>query len=146
LPAVLAIGLTVRTWMPTPQATAATPPTEGGPTDDFATVMSKMKAAKAGILKKHADLLAARYDLGDHSSKVKMSGGRKSVQEKVRTLLPKGMTWEQLANMSPEDIKAKGLFPAGFMPLPHPNHDEGGMLFPKFHIDEIKKQEARDLT
>ena len=32
------------------------------------------------------------------------------------------------------------------MPLPHPNHAEGGMLFPKFHIDEIKKQEDRDLT
>jgi len=30
--------------------------------------------------------------------------------------------------------------------LPHPNHPEGGMLFPKTHIDEIKKQEARDLT
>jgi cytochrome c peroxidase len=48
--------------------------------------------------------------------------------------------------MSAQDIRAKGLFPAGFMPLPHPNHPEGGMLFPKFHIDEIKKQEGRDLT
>ncbi|MDP2268248.1 MAG: cytochrome B6, partial [Deltaproteobacteria bacterium] len=27
-----------------------------------------------------------------------------------------------------------------------PNHPEGGMLFPKFQIDEIKKQEERDLT
>ncbi|MDQ6631201.1 MAG: cytochrome B6, partial [Verrucomicrobiota bacterium] len=26
------------------------------------------------------------------------------------------------------------------------HHAEGGMVFPKFHIDEIKKQEARDLT
>src|SRR5579872_262922 len=32
------------------------------------------------------------------------------------------------------------------MPLPHPNHPEGGMIFPEFHIKEIKKQEARDLT
>jgi cytochrome c peroxidase len=38
------------------------------------------------------------------------------------------------------------VFPIGFLPLPHPNHAEGGMTFPKFHIDEIKKQEARDLT
>jgi hypothetical protein len=30
--------------------------------------------------------------------------------------------------------------PAGFLPLPHPNHPEGGMLFPKVHIDEVKKQ------
>src|SRR5204863_6417081 len=46
----------------------------------------------------------------------------------------------------PEEIREKDLFPGGFMPLPHPNHPEGGMLFPKFHIDEVKKQEERDLT
>jgi cytochrome c peroxidase len=40
----------------------------------------------------------------------------------------------------------KGQFPQAFLPLPHPNHPEGGMVFPKFHIDEIKKQEDRDLT
>ena len=56
------------------------------------------------------------------------------------------MTWEKLGAMSPEDIKDKGLWPAGFLPLPHPNHPEGGMLFPKYHIEEIKKQEGRDLT
>jgi cytochrome c peroxidase len=56
------------------------------------------------------------------------------------------MTWEQLANMSPAEIREKNLFPAGFLPLPHPNHAEGGMVFPEFHIKEIKKQEGRDLT
>jgi cytochrome c peroxidase len=70
----------------------------------------------------------------------------KAVQEGVRAKLPAGLTWEKLGAMSPEDIKAKGLWPAGFLPLPHPNHPEGGMLFPKYHIEEIKKQEARDLT
>ncbi len=48
--------------------------------------------------------------------------------------------------MTPDEIREKDVFPAGFLPLPHPNHPEGGMLFPKFHIDEIKKQEGRDLT
>ena len=48
--------------------------------------------------------------------------------------------------MTPAEIREGSLFPAGFLPLPHPNHPEGGMLFPKFHIDEIKKQEARDLS
>jgi cytochrome c peroxidase len=32
------------------------------------------------------------------------------------------------------------------MPLPHPDHAEGGMVFPQFHIDEINSQEDRDLT
>jgi cytochrome c peroxidase len=51
-----------------------------------------------------------------------------------------------LASLSPAEIKEKGLWPAGFLPLPHPNHPEGGMLFPKFLLDELKKQESRDLT
>ena len=48
--------------------------------------------------------------------------------------------------MSLEQIREKNVFPKGFYPLPHPNHPEGGMLFPKFEIDELKKQEGRDLT
>jgi len=32
------------------------------------------------------------------------------------------------------------------LPLPHPNHAEGGMLFPKPTIDKVKLQEGRDLT
>src|SRR5690606_9899523 len=56
------------------------------------------------------------------------------------------MTWEKLASMSPEEIRRQNLFPEGFLPLPHPNHKEGGMLFPQFHIDEVKKQGLHDLT
>src|SRR5262249_41108976 len=71
----------------------------------------------------------------------------KMVQEGVRVKLPKNVeSWQQLAAMSPEEIREKGLFPDGFLPLPHPNHPEGGMLFPKFHIDLVKKQDGRDLT
>lgn len=114
--------------------------------DDFATTMAKMKAAKAAIMKRQADLLNERYDLSNRPSKdAKMSRG-KPLQEGVRVKLPAGMTWEKLAEMSPEEIKKQGIFPKGFMPLPHPNHPEGGMLFPKFVIDEIIRQEQRDLT
>jgi cytochrome c peroxidase len=92
------------------------------------------------------DLLGERYDLGNRpTSGITMSRG-KPVQEGVRVKLPTGMTWERLAVMSPEEVRDKNLFPAGFYPLPHPNHPEGGMLFPKFHIEETKKQEARDLV
>jgi len=105
-----------------------------------------MKAAKAEIMKRQMDLLQSRYELGDRPAKgVAMSRG-KAVQEGVRVKLPQGITWEKLAGMTPEAILEKDLWPQGFLPLPHPNHPEGGMLFPKTHIDEIKKQEARDLT
>ncbi len=115
-------------------------------TEPFDSVMTRMKAAKPEIMKRQMDLLHSRYDLGDRPAKgVTMSRG-KAIQEGVRAKLPEGITWEKLATMSPEEIKEKGVFPAGFFPLPHPNHPEGGMLFPKTHIDEIKKQEQRDLT
>lgn len=114
--------------------------------EDFAAVMKRMQDAKAGIEKKHAELLNERYDLADRPAKgVTMSRG-KAIQEGPRTKLPAGLTWQKLAALSSDDIRDKGLLPKGFLPLPHPNHAEGGMLFPKFHIDEVKKQESRDLA
>jgi len=112
----------------------------------FDEVMKRMIAEKPAIMKRQMDLLETRYDLSDKPAKgVTMFRG-KPVQEGVRIKLPQGMTWEKLAQSSSEEIREKDLWPAGFYPLPHPNHPEGGMLFPKQHIDEIKKQEARDLT
>ena len=114
--------------------------------EGFETIMARMKAAKSQVMKRQMNLLNQRYDLSDRPAKgITMSGG-KPVQGGVRAKLPEGMIWEKLAAMSPQEIKEKDLFPAGYMPLPHPNHPEGGMVFPKFHIEEIKKQEGRDLT
>ena len=115
-------------------------------TEDFDSVLTRMKAAKGDVMKRQMDLLAERYDLSDEPAKgVSMSRG-KPVQEGVRAKLPAGMTWQKLSEMTPDEIRQKGLFPKGFLPLPHPNHNEGGMVFPQFVIDEIKKQEGRDLT
>lgn len=114
--------------------------------EPFSKIMAKMKAEKAKIMARQMKLLQERYDLNNRPAKgITMSRG-KPIQEGVRVRLPKGITWEKLAAMSPEEIRKKDLFPKGFMPLPHPNHKEGGMVFPKFHIKEIKKQEGRDLT
>ena len=114
--------------------------------EPFAAVVARMKADKPAVLKRQMELLQARYDLSNRPARgVTMARG-KPVQEGVRVKLPASVTWAQLAAMSAPDVQAKDLFPPGFLPLPHPNHPEGGMLFPKFHIDEIKKQESRDLT
>jgi cytochrome c peroxidase len=114
--------------------------------ETFASIMARMKAAQPAIQKRQADLLAERYDLANRAATgVTMTRG-KTVQEGVRVKLAAGTTWEQLAGMTPADIRERNLFPKGFYPLPHPNHPEGGMVFPKFEIEELKKQEARDLT
>ena len=115
-------------------------------TEDLAATVTRMKGEKPAILARQQALLTERYDLSDRPAKeVTMTRG-KAVHEGVRVKLHGGMTWEKLAALTPEEIKEKGLWPKGFLPLPHPNHKEGGMLFPRFHIEEIKKQEARDLT
>jgi cytochrome c peroxidase len=114
--------------------------------EDFAVTLARMKAAKAGVMKRQMDLLKERYDLSNRPAEgVTMSRG-KAVQAGVRVKLHGGATWDQLAAMSPEEIREKDLWPRGFLPLPHPNHPEGGMVFPQSHIDEIKKQTGRDLT
>ncbi len=114
--------------------------------ESFDAVKKRMTKAKAGVMKRQMKLLKERYDLSDRpASGVDMSRG-KPVQEGVRARLPKGVTWEKLGEMTPDQIKDKGLFPKGFLPLSHPNHPEGGMVFPLYHIDEIKKQTGRDLT
>ncbi|MEW6140615.1 MAG: cytochrome B6 [Thermodesulfobacteriota bacterium] len=115
-------------------------------TEPFDSIMARMKAAKPEVMKRQQDLLEQRYDLSNRPAQgVTMSRG-KPIQEGTRVKLRVGQTWEQLATMTPEQIREKDLWPAGFYPLPHPNHPEGGMLFPKTHIEEIKKQGLGDLT
>ncbi|HZU38656.1 MAG TPA: hypothetical protein VFA18_22205, partial [Gemmataceae bacterium] len=128
------------------------PPSSYAPTvihESFQAVMKRMKAEKPKIEERQQQLLRERYDLSNNPvNGVIMSGAQKKpIQGGIRVKLPTGVaSWEALAQMTPEQIKQKGLWPKGFLPLPHPNHAEGGMLFPKFHIEEIKKQEDRDLT
>jgi cytochrome c peroxidase len=114
--------------------------------EEFAKTVAKMEAEKPAIERRQGALLIERYDLSDRPAQgVTMSRG-KAVQEGVRVKLPEGAAWQDLAAMTPEQIREKRLWPKGFLPLPHPNHAEGGMLFPKQHIDKIKEQEDRDLT
>ena len=114
--------------------------------ESFSTVRNRMSEAKPGIMKRQMDLLAERYDLSNRPAKGAVMDRSKPLQEGVRVKLPAGVTWAQLAEMTPDQIRDKNLFPQGFLPLPHANHPEGGMVFPKFEIQELIKQEQRDLT
>src|ERR1700675_1626955 len=110
------------------------------------TLTKRLQAEKPTFAKRQQALLAERYDLADRPAKGTAMSRGKPVQEGVRVKLPEGMTWEKLAALSPEEVKGKQLWPAGFLPLPHPHHEAGGMIFPKFLIEETKKQTNRDLT
>ena len=114
--------------------------------EDFVAFVKRLQAEKPAFAERQQKLLAERYDLADRPAQgVTMSRG-KAVQAGVRVKLPDGQTWETLAAMSPEEIKSKKLWPAGFYALPHPHHEAGGMIFPQPLIDETKRQTGRDLT
>lgn len=115
--------------------------------EDFQSLVQRMQAEKPKVRERQMRLLEERYDLSDRPVPgVTMSRG-KPIQGGVRVKLPAGVSsWEELAALSPEEIRKRGLWPKGFLPLPHPNHPEGGMVFPQHHIDEILRQEGRDLT
>jgi cytochrome c peroxidase len=111
----------------------------------FDQIKEKDSAAKAEVMETQRKLLSGRYDFRDDPApKVTMSGG-KPVQQGVRVRLAKDLSWGRLAEMLPDEIKEKELFPRGFLPLPHPKHETGGQVFPQTQIDSIAKLEARDL-
>ena len=128
---------------PTPRTSSYAPVKIEEPSD---AIQRRMEQAKPGLVQSHREFLAERYDLADRpAGGVAMTRG-KPIQQGARAKLKPGVTWETLAALTPDEIRAQDIFPAGFRPLPHPNHAEGGMLFPHFVIDELKRQEQRDLT
>jgi cytochrome c peroxidase len=72
----------------------------------------------------------SRYDFhGRTIPGVLMSGGRKGVPAGPVARLPSGIdSWEALAELSPEEIRARDLFP--YKPLAHPLQSTAHMLFP----------------
>ena len=112
---------------------------------DFEEMKQHDAETRGKFQQRQQELLESRYDLSDRPSNVMMSAGRKPVQEGVRVKLHGDVSWDELARMSPEEIKEKNLFPMGFRPLPHARHATGGQVFPQDQIDEMQRLEKRDL-
>ena len=117
------------------------------PTLPFSAVKENDEAQKPQVMERQRAMLQERYDLADRAMPgMMMSGGRKAVQEGVRVTLPEGETWESLAEKTLDEIRDDDLLPAGFRPLPHVKQATGGQVFPEVQIEEIDRQEQRDLT
>jgi cytochrome c peroxidase len=113
--------------------------------ETFAQMLAKDKAGKTKVMAKQMALLEERYDLTKRlDEKTTMTRG-KPIPVGPTAKLAGGMTWEQLAKLPAGEIKTKGLFPKGFLPLPHPHHDVGGMLFPQHQIKQFARLERFDL-
>ncbi len=113
--------------------------------ESFQDMMARDKADKESVMARQKKLLEERYDLTPRpDAKVTMSRG-KPIPVGPTAKLPEGTTWEQLAAMSSEEIRDKGLFPKGYLPLPHPKHEAGGMVFPQMEIKQLARLERFDI-
>jgi len=111
----------------------------------FKQMMEEDKAEKAKVMERQHKLLEERYELKPRPDpKVKMSRG-KPIQVGPFVKLPEGQTWDSLAKLSPKEILDQGLFPKGFLPLPHPKHQVGGMVFPQMEIKALPRLERFDI-
>jgi cytochrome c peroxidase len=111
--------------------------------EPFATVLAKDKAAKAGVMSAHQRLLDERYDLRRRvDDGVKMTRG-KPIPVGPTAKLKEGLTWEQLGNLTPAQIRDRGVFP--YLPLPHVSHPVGGMVFPQTEIKSLPRLERFDM-
>lgn len=117
-----------------------------GAAEGFKGVVVRLKAEKAGFARRQQEMLNERYDLSNRPSMGSTMSGGKPLQQGLRARLPKGAEWGELEAMSPAEIKDRGLWPKGFLPLPHPHQESGGMVFPLPLIDETLRQTGRDLT
>jgi cytochrome c peroxidase len=124
-------------------------PNSYAPVEDketFESVKNRLAKQKPKAEERFRKLLQERYDLADRPMQNATTSRGKKIQDGVRVKLGSNSSWETLSTMTPEEIKQKNLWPAGFFPLPHELQSEGGMLFPQFHIDKIRAQDNRDLA
>jgi cytochrome c peroxidase len=111
----------------------------------FEQMMSEDKAKKAEVMARQQKLLEERYDLARRvDENVKMTRG-KPIPVGPTARLPQGVTWDSLAAMASDEIREKGAFPKGYLPLPHPNHVGGGMVFPQMEIKQLARLQRFDL-
>jgi cytochrome c peroxidase len=111
--------------------------------EPFEVVLRRDKANRARVMATARKLLEDRYDLTRRvDANVKMTRG-KPISVGPTARLKRGVTWEQLGNMSPEEIREKDLFP--YLPLPHVVHPVGGMIFPQEHVKAQPRLERFDM-
>jgi cytochrome c peroxidase len=54
-----------------------------------------------------------------------------------------GVTWEQLGEMAPAEMRGRGIFP--YPSLPHPKHVTGGQVFPQMQIEMFPRLQRFDV-
>jgi len=99
----------------------------------FKEIMQADIEVKPKVMATQRQLLEQRYNLeAKLDTEVTMSRG-KPLAIGPTAKLAAGKSWEDLAGMSPEEIRKQGIFP--YPSLPHPKQTPGGQVFPQMQID-----------
>jgi cytochrome c peroxidase len=113
------------------------------PMQTFEETMKADVADKAKVMAAQRKLLESRYVLTPRlDPAAKMSRG-KPLPVGPTARLATGLAWEDLAKLSPEEIKRRGVFP--YPPLPHPKHATGGQVFPQVQTRMFPRLERFDV-
>jgi cytochrome c peroxidase len=113
--------------------------------ETFRARLEKDRADKPAVTARQKAILEERYDLTPRSHPTRTMSRGKPVPAGPAARLPDGMTWERLAALAPGEVREKGLFPRGFLPLPHPKHAVGGMVFPQMQVKQFARLERFDV-
>jgi len=113
------------------------------PNENPDEILRQLAAAKPKVMAAHRAVLERRYNLQPKVDPVaKMSRG-KPLPVGPTARLQAGMTWERLSQMTPDEIRAQGVFP--YASLPHPLQTNGGQVFPRMQIDMFPRLERVDV-
>lgn len=106
-------------------------------------ITAKDIADRPKVMEAQKKLLESRYNLTPKlDNSVKMSRG-KPLAVGPTAKLKSGVTFDSLANMTPEQIKQENAFP--YPSLPHPKHVAGGQVFPPMQIEMFPRLERFDV-
>ncbi len=115
------------------------------PGTTFDDVYKAAVAHKPKVTALQRKLLESRYDLAPKlDPKATMSRGKPLVVGPTARL-PQGTSWDALAAMSPEEIRAKDAFPYKALPHPAQGGGLGGQVFPQMQIAMFPRLERYDV-
>jgi cytochrome c peroxidase len=120
------------------------PLNSGRPNEDPNAIMQRLIAQKPKVMALQRQLLESRYNLNPKlDPEAKMSRG-KPLAVGPTARLKGGLSWAQLSQMTPDQIKQQDVFP--YPSLPHPlMAGGGGQTFPQMQIKMFPRLQRFDV-
>jgi cytochrome c peroxidase len=113
------------------------------PMQTFEEIMADDVATKPKVMARQRALLESRYKLEPKlDPEARMARG-KPLCVGPTARLGKGVTWESLAGLTPEQVRQRNAFP--YPALPHPKQTPGGQVFPQIQTAMFPRLERFDV-